>query len=321
VELFANPLTLLAENDQYAIYQGNTTMVAYAIVDGAILEHPFPQPEQPVLNASVTNEGLVLFQQGSTWYRCDTGIQPLVMEALPTPPKTTLVQYSGKRLFALTTDEVWEWDADSFQTLFPLDQPQTMHAAGQASYVISSEATQKRSFLHEVSNPSIRPRFITTLPYSNDWAVADADGTLLTLHDAEHQRLFLIDNRVNPPAVETIDGVFDWHWSKDHRAILTASANEVAIYHVENGLAQELLVRQTDPIIDAAWGPEESWIVYATESTLMVAERDNRDVRNIVTLATDKKHPHVLKVSDKHIIFSSHQGSSFVFWQFPLEAL
>lgn len=321
IELFANPLTLLAENDQYAVYQGNTTMVIYALSDGAIKEQPFPQPEQPVLNASVTTEGMVLFQQGNTWYRCDTASQPLVIEALPTPPKTTLVQFSGKKLFALTTDAVWEWTKDGFETLFLLDQPQTVHASSQMTYVISSEATQKRSFLHEVTNPNIRPRFITTLPYSHTWEVADADGTLLTLHDAEHQRLFLVDNRVNPPAVETIEGVFDWHWSKDHRALLTASANEVAIYHVENGIAQELLVRQTDPIVDSAWGPEELWVIYATETTVMAAERDNRDVRNIITLATDKKHPHVLKVSDEHIVFSSQQGKSFVFWQFPLEAL
>lgn len=316
-ELFTNPLVLLAENDSVALYRGVAGLVAYDKASKGLKEVDAPVAGLEPRDAFLFENKLFAFKQAGSWFLMQ--LEDMSIAALETPQDTHAVFPAASVSYALTAKGVYELSDGEATPLFDIDEPQAILPDGKAFWVISSEATHKRSFLYLLSDANARPQFIATFPYSSGWNISENTGGLLTIHDAGNQNLYFVDTKSAPAAIVTVQGVHDWHWSADHRSVLTAAAHELSVFHVHNGTNQELIVRQSEPIIDAAWGPDESWVLFSTKTGIYAAERDTRGGRNILELTAKKTNPHVLEVSKDEAVFTSQEGNAFVFWKFPFE--
>lgn len=320
IELFSNPLTQLAKNEDATVYASDLSFVVYNARNGAIAETDLPVAHLRPSHVQLWNNEQALFLQANTWYLAQLKADSISIEPLILPAETTNAFLFDDLVLAISENRVWEWRAGTVTPLFAIPDIQSIALADNHYLVLAAEATKKRSFLYEVSDATARPTFITSLPYSESWTMAESRGTLLMAFDAVHAQLQLIDTRVSPAEVVALDGVFAWHWGEDNRSLLTATSNELAIYHLDNGIKQELLLRQSEQISDVAWVPGMDWVLFSSGNFLYALERDGRDRRNQYAIAQNKTHPRILKVTDAFVQFSSEEQSSFVIWEVPLVA-
>ncbi len=317
LEVFTNRLTLLAQDDAHAVYAAPAALVSFDATNQTTVEADLLQTNEPVEQAQLHGDTLV-FMQAKQWYRAVITTKAITIHPLIVPDEARSVVVGDGVLFVLSHNRVWEWNDGTLTPLFELDETQAIRQTGKHWFVVAAEATHKRSFLYEVTNVGAKPQFIAALSYSDTWTIADINGTLITLHDDAHQGLYLIDTRIAPPAIATFNGVFAWHWSADHRALLTATPNELSIYRLENGTTQELLLRQSQPITSIAFNDDETWAFYTSGDSIYAIERDDRDGRNNITLADKKTAPMLIGATQDELVFSSQEQTDFVIWSQPL---
>ena len=312
-ELFVDNLIRLGRQGQVTLFAAPQALVRYDADSQTVTEADLLQKDIPV-RLPVFSGALAVFQQGTNWYQASVEAEAINIAALNVPNETRSLAIVDGTIFALTDTAIIELADDEATPLIAIDEPQSLAAAGRGWFVIAAEATHKRSFLYEITSANTKPEFITALPYSDGWRITSVAGTLLTLHDDTHQRLDLVDTRIVPPALARFDDVFDWQWSLDGRSVLTAAPNEVSIYHLQNGVNQELLLRQSETITSAAWSDDEAWVYYTSTQGVFAIERDDRDGRNVITLADKKTTPLLLGATTDTLVFSSRESTSFVIW-------
>ncbi len=317
-ELFTNPLEILAENERLVAYKGTDGLVLYEKENGNIQEVAAPLHEEiPLEDVAVFAENTIVFSQSNRWFDLDVrGKNP--PDEIVVPEQTYAVIPQEDALFVLTADRVWESKHGVLTPLFSLAEPQALAIGGDTFWIMTSEATHKRSFLYSAAGPNARPQFVASFPFSDAWQIFAGNGRLLTVHDTDNDTLFLVDTQTAPAATVTLDGVHTWQWSADRRALLATTDHELSVYTITNGTSQELITRQSEPITGTAWGPDESWVLFTTASGLYAAERDARGGRNTLLLA-QKNTPRILNVSTSEILFSSQEGAAFVIWALPVD--
>ncbi len=320
IELFTNPLTLLAKNESSSLYASDLSLIQYQAETGAITETELPIPNVAPQSVQLWQNDSAIFTQNNTWYRAVFSAEEIKIEPLILPAGTTKAYLFESTILAISDDRVWEWRSGTLTPLFAIPDIQSIAIEGNRYLVLAAEATQKRSFLYEVADAGARPVFVTSLSYSETWRLQEPRGTLWMAFDETQARLTFIDTRVSPAQTVTLEGVFTWHWSDDQSSLLTATSNELAIYHLDNGITQELLLRQSDPITDVAWVVGMDWVLFTSTHALYALERDERDQRNTILLAHNKTQPRIVDVADEFVRFSSQEQSSFVLWELPLIA-
>lgn len=301
-ELFVKPTKLIFSHPQAQILQSEKFVFIYHKSNQEITEIELPEAT-PLTELSLTTDASQLVaKQQQKWLLINTLDETLedISQKVPLDSKRIKVFPSG--LVAVTEQAVWllaqNDDTSPNQLLVNQPLPQDFIIGQDRSWLISTEPSKKRSFLYSLGENRTKPELITSLPYSPNYSIADDFSGFLTIEDSDNQIVYLVDTKSLPATVESLFAIEKWSWSKDHRQLLTASEFEVTIHHFENGLKQELIVRLSSPIADAAWHPEENHVFYVTEDSLFLAERDERDVRNIFKLSTDKKDLQILSTDE-----------------------
>lgn len=317
MEIFTNPLSLLARNERYLVYRGNDTLVVYDLASDEIRELILPTDAiltQPAIDAG----NHLAFQLNGEWRSMRLAAAELFLTPIIVPEETIRITPFGTVLLITTASgRVWEWDNGTLSPLFQLAETQAVYAQGDRYFVIAADPTHKRSELYQINSAHARPEFIATVPYAEAINITGINGTIVMITDASSPNLYLVDTAINPAKVVTLAGVHDYAWSSDRRSLLTASANEVSITHVRNGISQELLIRQEETILDLAWGPEESWVLYATAQGIFATERDSRDQRNNIPLVTSLPQTELLRVTKNDLLFSAQEDKTFVLYSLP----
>lgn len=124
-------------------------------------------------------------------------------------------------------------------------------------------------------------------PTTNVTFLANGPDGIITLFDATHKRLLLIDKETKTlyPIQETIDGVVTAAWSPLKNRLVWSTGKELWLLDLEQS-TREMMREEKEKIQDIAWDPENEYVLYGAGDTVQVIEIDNRDNRNRATLAT-----------------------------------
>lgn len=317
-ELFVNPLSLLKETEQLAVYHTQDHLVVYKKEDGSIAEIPFEKAEEISLIALHEEELPAAMKAGSSWFRLDEDEKITNIDE-QLPQKTTSVLFRDGKLFALTSDKLWAVsDKNEPAPVLSLPLLRDVWMDGAVFWLLAADQGKQRVFLYKAEEATARPRFLLALPYSEDISIADIAGNFLTISDRANEQLHLADAAADLPIVTTLPGVHAFAWSQSHEELLTATDFEVTIQHFKNKREQELLARISSPIGDVAWHEGEQHVFYATNGTVYIAARDNRDERYVAKLAEGYENLHIIDSNLEELRFTSQQANSFIFWRLPL---
>lgn len=310
-EIITTPIEHVLTTNDFVVFQSDTFLFIYDRSSQRLDEVELA--DKALIEAATLNvaENAVTFLQNTTWYEglFDEAAQPVTN----VPEETTKLKRFSEMLIALNNEGVWEVDntGGAPTLLFSQLLPQDIETDGTEFWTISSEPSEKRSFLYYSQQRNTRPRLITALPHSSNYQLVEANNNFVTIYDQENLILYLVETSTASVRVESIFGVHTWEWSKNRNMLLTASEFELTIHHLDHGLRQELIVRLSTPITDAAWHPDEQYVFYVTENKLSLAERDDRDVRNIFLLTEQKENLRILSVDPdgEFIRFSQPNGT------------
>lgn len=313
-EIFTSPLTFIKKTPELAIFQSNNFLFIYRYDDQSIIE--IEVPANTTIEEVSIDSGQLSFNQDSDWFMINYEDSTLKNITGYLPDETRRVISQNNTLYLLTDTGIWTLDKTEkdYETILVYKQslPQDILFSDKDFWVIATEPSKKRSFLYHIANTNSRPRLITSLPYAEVYDLKENYNGFLTIHDKSENKLHLVDTSTEPATTATLNNVHTWEWSKDHTQLLTATDLELTIHHFQNGRHQELLRRISTPITDAFWYSDERYVFFATNDTLSLVERDDRNERNVYLLSEDKKDLQILYVDPdgEKIIFSSMNGNA-----------
>lgn len=143
-------------------------------------------------------------------------------------------------------------------------------------------ALTKRSTWRELSDAERLTLTNQGVTHSENFQIIDGPGVLLA--DSNHQVAFALPdiNEWNKRH-EFHGSVLAAQWLNNR--LLFATSHELWIYYLDENLP-ELLQRQADDFVDAAWHPDGYYIIASSEHQIIAEELDDRDERQQWTLAT-----------------------------------
>jgi DNA-binding beta-propeller fold protein YncE len=115
------------------------------------------------------------------------------------------------------------------------------------------------------------------------------DGQYLLLQDKIKEQIHFINETNQQKIVSTSAKNINW---LNSTTLLFYNNWELWIYNL-NKDQPELITRFGTPLISVAWHPEGRHIFIATNNEIKVFELDNRELRNIITLATTTNQRHL----------------------------
>ncbi|MFA6593845.1 MAG: PEGA domain-containing protein [Candidatus Buchananbacteria bacterium] len=93
---------------------------------------------------------------------------------------------------------------------------------------------------------------------------------------------------------------------------------ELSIYNSAKD-ESELITRLGQPIVAAAWHPTGRYIFFVTEGQIKVIELDNRELRNIITVAETPADFIQLDRAGNNLFFSGQTGSASGIYKLPIQ--
>ncbi len=145
--------------------------------------------------------------------------------------------------------------------------------------VITEFITSRRALERRLALPDA--------PTTNVTFLQNGPDGVITLFDAAHKRLLLIDKETKTlyPIQETIDGVVTAAWSPLKNRLAWSTGKELWLLDLEQS-TREIMLEEKEKIQDIAWDPGNEYVFYGAGDAVHVIEIDNRDGRNRATVAT-----------------------------------
>lgn len=318
-EVFVDPMLVLTKTPSRVFFGKPGFVFMLNRQTLAITEIPLLTPDPVSKFAADDTSNVTVFQQANVWYRLDLNEAAVTELNIPGDLDVTAMVVKDNNLTMLTPAEIWQWDLKNPPELLTAHLlAQTFYSGENSDWILSTDASRKRTFLYELPSKNSRTVFLTVFPYSENMRISDVSGRLLTIHDADKNDLYLVDAQTLPPATEIISGAHTFAWSPDHRELLTATDFELAVQRVDHGKTQEVLTRISTPILDADWHAAGQHALYVTAEGLFAIERDARDRRNVAHLVKEKNDIRLLAQSpegDQIIFASTNNGVSYVIWE------
>jgi len=288
----------LSQKNQFGFFQSNNTLIVYNFKNEEKKEFTLPNAFE-VINLEVYGNGDAVFQQNANWYIYrNEEITDLTITGVNSSIKKARVFEDN--IYYLADDGIYQASLNKPEAATQIIQqnlPQDLLKKDQGGWLIATEPANQHSFLYSFYSKSSRLQSTLLLPFSREYHIANNYKGFLTIINDAGNNVYLADTNVLPAQLETLDGVHSWQWSDDQTKLLTANDFELIIYHFDNGQYQELLMRLSSVITDAAWHPEENHAFYVNEDKLYAVERDERGQRNITPLTETKKGLKILFVA------------------------
>jgi hypothetical protein len=107
-------------------------------------------------------------------------------------------------------------------------------------------------------------------------------------------------------------------FSPDEEKILYWQGFELWIYYLEEA-REEILLRQSQKIVDALWHPRSNYILLASSETILAVELDSRDTRNITELVKAKNIKDLLTLKRDWLYFKSESEGKSFYYRFKIQ--
>ena len=147
-----------------------------------------------------------------------------------------------------------------------------------------------------------------------DWQFRAQPNSTLLLQSGKDW--LWVDVSANPIAVNRLTA--DWLWPitiKRQTRFLALNDNEIYVW--ENGHEPELVYRQSDPLVAAAWHPDGKDVVVATDKELLVFNLDARNGR-VKTVLADFDRIHGATVANDTVFVIADKNGQSGIWRLPL---
>lgn len=120
---------------------------------------------------------------------------------------------------------------------------------------------------------------------SGSFRFLPAPNSFLLLLDADAQRLLLLDasGADRPILLSATAKQAAWGTENAHQLLYTSDF-EIHVFDTQ-AQTDELVTRVSDPIVSTSWYPSGTAVLYANATSLFASELDERDGRNVDTLA------------------------------------
>lgn len=184
---------------------------------------------------------------------------------------------SNDDLYALTDSGLWQFD------LTALTSKAVLTRAGIADFYINNKTlyTINNQILSQETLGSNSPKDLKKVTCV-DCQIKQIKNNKALIIDRSKNILTIIDLATQ---IKTVDLAYrGLQWLNGNSLIIY---NDFEIYIFETSKTEpELITRLSTPIKDVIWHPQGRHLIFSTDQQIKLIELDNRELRNIITIAT-----------------------------------